>query len=253
MEVEQRFDRSIQAYRWKSYTDLTTEIQSKIHRSVPIEKDNPMRTKKMEKIWLRRTEKLLWKIKDFKPHMKMKAEKLISVFIFRKSLRLKLRDNYLKVVWGNCSRATAHRAIEYFEGEGLIKRKTSKPQFKEGSFTQERYLLLIIPDRYSKQFEIPTVTRREYQRAAWEKKGVLITDEQYKRHLEATNCDLCGVQFSEISHRMKHMDHCHETGHYRGSLCMPCNASALGRLGDNLDQVIEKIENYKKLSNSYLN
>ena len=41
MEAVQRFDRSLQARRFQAHHELTSEIQSKLHRSIPMKTFNP--------------------------------------------------------------------------------------------------------------------------------------------------------------------------------------------------------------------
>lgn len=48
-------------------------------------------------------------------------------------------------------------------------------------------------------------------------------------------CDICGTHEDESRRRLC-MDHCHETGRFRGFLCRNCN-SGIGLLGDNADGV----------------
>jgi len=47
------------------------------------------------------------------------------------------------------------------------------------------------------------------------------------------NCDICGVPESECTQKL-HMDHCHESGLFRGWICFHCN-NMLGRAKDNPD------------------
>ena len=57
----------------------------------------------------------------------------------------------------------------------------------------------------------------------WKRNG-LITDkfeEIYKEYIYATNCDLCGKEFTNT--RDRQMEHCHETGQFRNIVCNSCN------------------------------
>lgn len=62
---------------------------------------------------------------------------------------------------------------------------------------------------------------------AWKQKGGVASFEEYQAAWTKTHCDCCGVSFEE---REKTIDHCHETGKLRGTLCHNCNV-AEGLLG----------------------
>jgi hypothetical protein len=49
--------------------------------------------------------------------------------------------------------------------------------------------------------------------------------------LSAT-CEICGINPAKDAPAL-HLDHCHETGKFRGWLCGKCNMG-LGRFGDNI-------------------
>ena len=42
-----------------------------------------------------------------------------------------------------------------------------------------------------------------------------------------------------------HLDHCHETGKFRGWLCSMCN-TAIGKLGDNVDGLMRAVDYLKR-------
>jgi len=75
----------------------------------------------------------------------------------------------------------------------------------------------------------------------WKAKGVVLTEENISSFNNSFACELCGKDFSKVK---KCLDHCHKTGKYRGALCMQCNA-ALGKLGDDIDNIVEKLVFYK--------
>lgn len=56
-----------------------------------------------------------------------------------------------------------------------------------------------------------------------------LTQEDYDIKL-ANGCELCGAKNAGAYH----LDHCHETGKFRGLLCSKCN-NGLGMLGDNIE------------------
>jgi Zn finger protein HypA/HybF involved in hydrogenase expression len=76
----------------------------------------------------------------------------------------------------------------------------------------------------------------------WRFRGAIISDKEVKDFNSQSNCGICGIDFSLAK---KCLDHCHETGVYRGALCVQCNTS-LGKLGDDLDLVIARLQTYKK-------
>lgn len=73
-------------------------------------------------------------------------------------------------------------------------------------------------------------------------RGGRITPEDLAAYDAATHCEFCERPFTENN---KCLDHCHDTGQYRGALCKRCNG-ALGNLGDNLHLISQRIERYKK-------
>jgi hypothetical protein len=74
----------------------------------------------------------------------------------------------------------------------------------------------------------------------WRHRGVNITQEVFAEYELADRCGICNAAYKSD----KVMDHCHETGEYRGALCRQCNA-ALGKLGDSIDLVIKRLNDYK--------
>lgn len=71
--------------------------------------------------------------------------------------------------------------------------------------------------------------------------GLIITDEQWEKHCNATHCDWCE---RPLTSKNKALDHCHATGHYRGTLCKRCNG-ALGNLGDDFTLIAERLQRYR--------
>ena len=67
-----------------------------------------------------------------------------------------------------------------------------------------------------------------------------ITNEDWIRHLNTHNCDVCESEVSDrnTDGRNKHFDHCHKTGKYRGTLCHQCNVA---------EGMLKTKENVKKL------
>jgi hypothetical protein len=77
----------------------------------------------------------------------------------------------------------------------------------------------------------------------WKHRGVIISEKEIDRHNNTEVCDFCG----NTIFGSKQLDHCHETGKYRGTLCRECN-TGLGKLGDDLDLILERVISYKKFA-----
>lgn len=73
------------------------------------------------------------------------------------------------------------------------------------------------------------------------RRGAEITEEDFADFSEKTHCELCEKPFGSGK---KNLDHCHSTGKYRGALCLQCN-TALGKLGDDLNLIIERLTRYR--------
>ena len=101
-------------------------------------------------LWANRYRRLKSWVQSLPPLLVLRAEKFISIFFKRKSLSLRLSDNYLIKLWGNISRATVQRTLQKLEQLGLLKRLTGPPKRQpDGSWTQQRKLVLLIPKSLS--------------------------------------------------------------------------------------------------------
>ena len=101
-------------------------------------------------LWANRYRKLKSWVQSLPPLLILRAEKFISVFFKRKSLSLRLSDNYLIKLWGNISRATVQRTLKKLERLGLLRRLTGPPKKQpDGSWTQQRKLVLLLPKSLS--------------------------------------------------------------------------------------------------------
>lgn len=97
-------------------------------------------------LWANRSRRLKSWVQSLPPLLVLRAEKLISVFFKRKSLSLRLSDNYLIKLWGNISRATVQRTLQKLQQLGLLRRLTGSPKRQpDGSWRQERKLVLLLP------------------------------------------------------------------------------------------------------------
>jgi hypothetical protein len=71
-----------------------------------------------------------------------------------------------------------------------------------------------------------------------EKRGYVACNATVEQLVEAFtgHCDICGVAESDLPKRLS-MDHCHDSGDFRGWLCNECN-STLGKLRDDVGAVL---------------
>ena len=98
-------------------------------------------------IWAKRTVHLKTYLQDLPRRLRLDVEALVKIFLTRRSLLLKLVDNYLVKLW-ECSRATVQRRLEKLEQLGLLKRMTQRAKKQsDGTWKQERKLVLILPKK----------------------------------------------------------------------------------------------------------
>lgn len=72
---------------------------------------------------------------------------------------------------------------------------------------------------------------------AYSRKGYSGLDyEEYAEDLKATHCPICRREFGDTAATKQNVDHCHDTGAYRGVICGRCNR-ALGILGDSVESL----------------
>jgi hypothetical protein len=96
-------------------------------------------------LWAKRTVHLKTYLQDLPRRLRLDVEALVKIFLTRRSLLLKLADNYLVKLW-ECSRSTVQRRLEKLEELGLLKRLTQPPRKQpDGSWKQERKLVLVLP------------------------------------------------------------------------------------------------------------
>ena len=113
---------------------------------MPQHQTTPRRSSKAQ-IWAKRTVHLKTHLQDLPRRLRLDVEALVKIFLTRRSLLLKLADNYLVKLW-ECSRATAQRRLERLEELGLLKRMTQPPKKQaNGTWKQERKLVLILPKK----------------------------------------------------------------------------------------------------------
>ena len=105
------------------------------------------RKRSQAQLWVKRSVHLKSYLQDLPRRLRLDIEALVKIFLTRRSLLLKLADNYLIKLW-ECSRATAQRRLEYLEQLGLLKRMTQPPQKQsDGTWKQDRKLVLLLPKK----------------------------------------------------------------------------------------------------------
>lgn len=113
---------------------------------MPNHQTTPRRSSKA-RLWARRSVHLRTHLQDLPRRLRLDVEALAKIFLTRRSLLLKLADNYLVKLW-ECSRATAQRRLERLEELGLLKRMTQPPQKQsDGTWKQDRKLVLLLPKK----------------------------------------------------------------------------------------------------------
>ncbi len=107
----------------------------------------PHRKQSKAQIWAKRSVHLKTYLQDLPRRLRLDVEALVKIFLTRRSLLLKLADNYLIKLW-ECSRATVQRRLERLEQLGLLKRMTQSPRKQlNGSWKQDRKLVLLLPKK----------------------------------------------------------------------------------------------------------
>jgi len=114
----------------------------------PHQRNSSQKSPRKRQLWANRYRRLKEWVNSLPPLLILRAEKLIQVFLRRKSLHLRLADNYLVKLWGNISRATVQRTLKQLEKLGLLKRITRSPNRQgDGSWKQDRKLILLLPKK----------------------------------------------------------------------------------------------------------
>lgn len=92
-------------------------------------------------------------------------------------------------------------------------------------------------ERARRRKRVDTPEKVQIKLNRWRKKNGLPTPTRPPPAL----CEKC----NKPSNQNLHLDHCHETGKFRGWLCGKCNRG-LGLLGDNLAGLMEMVEYLKR-------
>ena len=117
-------------------------------QSQPHQRQSSQKSPRKRQLWANRYRRLKEWVNSLPPLLILRAEKLIQVFLKRKSLHLRLADNYLIELWGHVSRATVQRTLQQLEQLGLLKRITRPPKRQgDGSWKQDRKLTLLLPKK----------------------------------------------------------------------------------------------------------
>ena len=117
-------------------------------QSQPYQRYSSQKSPRKRQLWANRYRRLKEWVNSLPPLLILRAEKLIQLFLKRKSPHLRLADNYLIKLWGNISRATVQRTLKQMEELGLLKRITGPPKRQaDGSWKQDRKLILLLPKK----------------------------------------------------------------------------------------------------------
>ena len=117
-------------------------------QSQPHQRNSSPKSPRKRQLWANRYRRLKDWVNSLPPLLILRAEKLIQVFLRRKSLHLRLADNYLIKLWGNISRATVQRTLTRLEKLNLLRRITGPPKLQgDGSWKQDRKLILLLPKK----------------------------------------------------------------------------------------------------------
>ncbi len=107
----------------------------------------PTKPIRKAQVWAKRSVHLKSYLQDLPRRLRLDVEALVKIFLTRRSLLLKLADNYLVKLW-ECSRATVQRRLEKLEQLGLLRRLTQPPRKQaNGTWKQERKLVLVLPKK----------------------------------------------------------------------------------------------------------
>ena len=117
-------------------------------QSQPHQRNSSQKSHRKRQLWANRYRRLKEWVNSLPPLLILRAEKLIQVFLRRKSLHLRLADNYLIKLWGHISRATVQRTLKHLEKLNLLRRITGPPKRQgDGSWKQDRKLILLLPKK----------------------------------------------------------------------------------------------------------
>ena len=117
-------------------------------QSQPYQRYSSQKSPRKRQLWANRYRRLKEWVNSLPPLLILRAEKLIQLFLKRKSPHLRLADNYLIKLWGNISRATVQRTLKQMEELGLLKRITGPPKRQgDGSWKHYRKLILLLPKK----------------------------------------------------------------------------------------------------------
>lgn len=136
-------------------------------------------------------------------------------------------------------------------GRGGHKRR-SRCKKCEAKETRERIASLPAEERRKrrKRYHQNETAAQRKKWAIWKYARLLGLDQQavYERYLRTKGyCDICGVHES-TQHTKLHLDHCHETGVFRGFICSNCNGG-LGFFRDS-PKALRRAANYLRKAQS---
>lgn len=110
-----------------------------------MEPRKPPKAIRKDQVWSKRSVHLRSHINSLglNKTQQLDAHALVKVFFFRRSLRLRLTDSYLAVLWSMSPRNVQDR-LQQLEQAGLIKRLTGKATRTAKGVRQDRRIVLIV-------------------------------------------------------------------------------------------------------------
>jgi len=180
---------------------------------------------------------LKWKITIFdKDTNTFREGKFTTISALNKSMNLQLNSDYVKRIMTHYRADTTKRNGEnsflsrwgHIKIEKIFEKISNKIEEKKPVGRPDTKLTENIKE-YKKQYRQSEKGIKSNRIGQWKYMGVKCEDfdELYTRYICSTNCEECGIDFSNIkmSNSYKCLDHDHETGLVRNIICMSCNKS----------------------------
>ena len=132
--------------------------------------------------------------------------------------------------------------------------KSSKVR-KDGTVALRGYCISCgIEDRVKRYHERNGKEQQKYRsfKNLMKQYGISVEYYEQERIKQNYQCKICGAHENTQPHKRLYVDHCHDTGKYRGLLCNTCN-TGLGMFKDNTEFLHKAIEYINENSAGYRN